>query len=916
MKTDVLVMAVALLVPGVCFPQVRPRPPQQQTAPPTYLQQLKSFDQDGPVTKVVLKNNLTVLVAEAHANPLVEVLTWVKTGYGDDPSDLGGAARVMEHMLTRGTTNRTAAVVASDMKALGGETHSATEFDHTVFRTTAPAPQWKKLLEIQADVLLNPLLDAQELKRQIDAVADEAQRKLESPGSLLEARLLETGLAGEQMKHGSTVSKEALNRITRDKLLAFHRSAYTPDRMILVICGDVVAGDVLNAAVNLFAGAKAGGAVQSHGGGGTGFYYAQVRGSGALARLNLSFRTVPAGSSDYLTVEVLRAVIGTGESSVINRRLKNQKGLIFGSESKLFASDVNGYLTLQMDLDSKDIDKCEIAAFTEFEILKKQADDNGELARARAQLKREFWETMQTVSGRAERLARLESLGSWKGINTYLARLGQVKWADVTRAAARILTIENCAAIEYLPETSEPRTATAEAVQNTLRGLLEPSAQQESAEREKATVAALNIPEESGSFAPSPVRSPFQKASILRGPELFIREDHTMPVIHVGFFFAGGKLKEAKENAGITSLMLRSMLRDTKTTSADQLYRQLEVYGGLLTPVVEDDYYGVYLSILSANVESGLDLLTEMVKNPKFDPQEIARQKVLQIAALRRRCSGEIAHGQLLAALFPDYSYGLDADGSEQSIAGITAEAVQAWYKLNVEDRRPMVVIVGDTQGSSLAGYFVQHFSGSRFEDVTLPEGFPKPLAKKSAVEAHGSGSASLVMVGFQAPPEEDEDSFPMIVFQSYASGLAGRLTTPIQDRIPSARNVAVSYDPQLRGGSVTISMSVAPADEELSLKVITEELQRTITAQLPYRDYRSAVNATTGGLMIARQALDCQIADMMKSALAGKGVEGFQEYGNRLQDVKQPDLQDVAERILKMDKAITLRIHGKSPLP
>ena len=150
--------------------------------------------------------------------------------------------------------------------------------------------------------------------------------------------------------------------------------------------------------------------------------------------------------------------------------------------------------------------------------------------------------------------------------------------------AAKYLNLDNCALLEYLPSQAESRMLSSDAVESTIKGLLEPATAEEIAEREKATVPAVDIPEESGTFKPSEVRHSFQMASILRGPALFIKEDHTTPLIHLGLFYAGGKLIETKTNAGITSLMLRTLLRDSKTRSADQIYRQLEIYGTAMQP--------------------------------------------------------------------------------------------------------------------------------------------------------------------------------------------------------------------------------------------------------------------------------------------------------------------------------------------
>jgi len=168
-------------------------------------------------------------------------------------------------------------------------------------------------------------------------------------------------------------------------------------------------------------------------------------------------------------------------------------------------------------------------------------------------------------------------------------------------------------------------------------------------------------------------------------------------------------------------------------------------------------------------------------------------------------------------------------------------------------------------------------------------------------------------MIGFQAPPEEDEDSFPLLVLQKYAAGLGGRLTGQIQDRVRSAFDVFFTYEPRMRGGNITVGLSVVPADEGQASTVLIDEIMRLTANPIQYRDYRAAMNSAVAEVQIRQQKRNRQIADVVKSVLAGKGIQGFQEYVSRLQEVKQNDLQEAAKRVLKIEKSVTVRMHGKS---
>jgi len=919
MRLRIIFMIIVFQLPVMGMSQVRPRPPvnkPEAAAPPAYLKELKSFDQDGPVTRVVLKNDLTILVAEAHGNPVAEVFMRINAGFGDDPKTLPGVARILERMLLRGTATRKPAALAADLNALGCTVATDTFHDSTIVRLQAPSIQWKRMLEIQADMLLNPELDGQELKGRIEAWSAEQRRERADPELGTEASLLGTGFAGERLVPDLSAPTEALRNLARDRWQSLYRGRYRPDQMLLIVCGDVPTGEVLPAAVGLYAKAKGVGppaerrqaAVPPEE-----FRYAQERGRAKLARLLLGFRTVGGDSADGPALDLLAALLGNGEASVLNRRLKREQGLVFDLAVENIRRADAGYLAFRFVLDPKDLDRCEIAAFTEFEILKRQEADEDELTRARAQVERDFWESMGTVATRSDQLARFESLGSWKLSRTYLERLGKVRWADIRRVASRYLALDDCALVESLPEQAEPRSLSAAAVRSTIRDLLAPATAEAMGKREQETVLALDAPAGNEAFTPSEVRYPFQKASILRGPDLFIREDHTIPYIHIGFMFPGGRLMETRSNAGITALLLHTMLQDTKNRDAYRMYRQLELYGARVQPVVADDWFGLRLAISSANVEAGLNLVSEWIKQPILDPDQVARQKKFLRAAIKDRPDSDRAGQMLRDALFDGHPYARDNPGTETSLDAITAEDVRAWYQACVADRKPMVVMIGDTQGTSLAGYFVRNFSGSRFEDVKMPDGFPKALAARAAAEGEASGDLARVLLGFQAPPAGDEDYFAMRVLENYASGPTGRLAVRFQEAAPAAIGVFLKYFPRLRGGFLQTGLETAPDKEDAAVKLLDEEIERIGTAGLTYREYRSAVAGAVGKLQIARQDRYRQIDELILAALLRQGIDEYLEEAGRLQEVKQAALQDVAQRFLKLAKSATIRLHGRS---
>src|SRR5437868_9311286 len=149
-----------------------------------------TFREDqGQTTKVVLKNGLTVIVREQQAVPLASITTFVKAGYFDEEDRISGISHVIEHMFFKGTTKRPVGAIARETQALGGYLNAYTYYDRTVYHTEVPAENLFKALDIQADALWNSTYDAGELKKELEVVLQENNRKLDNPSAVASEKL-------------------------------------------------------------------------------------------------------------------------------------------------------------------------------------------------------------------------------------------------------------------------------------------------------------------------------------------------------------------------------------------------------------------------------------------------------------------------------------------------------------------------------------------------------------------------------------------------------------------------------------------------------------------------------------------------------------------------------------------------------
>jgi zinc protease len=908
-------LCAALLLISMCFSPAGQAPSSKAPAELSYRQYAKSYEEAGAIRKVVFVNGVTVLVKECGRRPVVSIQAYVRAGFSDEPSKRHGIARLLAAMVNRGTGDRSIGTIRQNVQLLGGDFRASVNYENAQFEIVVPSAQWKQALGIQADALLNPALDKDEVKVEAGLIACEARGKLNDLSELASEKLIELGFNQPRMGKYDALAGSPLLDLAREDLVEFHKSRYAADEILLVVSGDINWVEVLNEIARRYGklsttGAKhASFALESEQ---KELRYRAFHGAVSVPRILFGFHTAAANDNDYRAMEVLSAILGLGEGSILNARLRDQKRLILGQETKLLTYGNDGYLSIQMEVNPKNIDRSEIALMTELELMKREEPDQVEMERALSQLENAYWNQIATVSGSAEMLARFELQGKWKEMDRSISDLRRVKPSDIKRVAGRYFQLQNCSVLEFLPVSGEERNLTGEAIRKTMEALLPASTQQELSERSTEAVYAIFLPSEDTDFRFNEIQYPLQMASILRGPQVYIQEDHTSPLIDIGIFFPGGKSGEKRDNAGITELMVNLMVRGTKEGMSAQFNRQIEIYGGRVRPVVEDDYFGFYFSILSRNIAPGLDLLQSAMKTPDFSKDAVSRQKSVQSARIQYQRDYEtFPLGVINQTLFGDFSYSIDRQGIDRSVAEITLESLQRWHETYVKNRKPVVVAIGDTKGASLASYFIKNFSGSRMLDARIPPEYAKPLGKGLSIEETWNRNESMILIGFQAPPEDDEDVHAAWAIQGYAGGI-GRFSQEIRDRLGAAYGASLTYNPRLRGGSMIASIAVRPGDEEPALNYLLEEIKRMTDRPIAYRDFRSAINEAVGAYEIRNQTRSEQIAGLAKSVLAGKGAERYQNFPKSLQEVNVEDLKEVAQKIFAMDKAVILRVYGK----
>ncbi len=867
-------------------------------------------DQD-QTTKVVLKNGLTVIVREQQAVPLSSITTFVKAGYFDEDDRISGISHVIEHMFFKGTAKRSVGQIARETQGFGGYLNAYTYYDRTVYHTVVPAENTLKTLDVQADALQHSTFDAAELKREIEVVLQENNRKLDNPGAVASEQLYAVAFQKHRMKRWRIGTVDGLRALSRGDIVAYYSKYYRPSNIILSIVGQFDTETVLAEVVKLY-GEMADQTVERDVSPAepeqTTPKFGSQRGPIEQAHIAVGFHTPPVVSGESRALEVLAAILSNGRASRMMQYVRDEKGLITSGTAVQHGFKDLGYFEIAVE-SSKPTD-AQIGVLAEIEDIKRFGITEEALARAKALIAQTVFHQLETVDGIAEALAYYEFLGDWRQSGEYIAAIQAVKAKDVVDAARKYLTFQNLGAFEYFPESMQRTLSLAdynEAVLQKVSAVVE-----ERSEVELPVTADLGpLPDEVNHDLVKPI----QERSILRGPRVYILEDHRLPLVSFGIFFPGGRLLESSKNAGITELMLRTAIRGTQRYLSADISRRLENNGAKLQVVNEPDFFGYILDGLSPKMDESLDVLMEILQQPTFTDEDLAREKVLQLARIRQLKENNYAYPVQLfmRTLYGDSPYARPAVGTETALENIKSDDLKAWFKQNQRPLVPLILIVGDTRGTGLVAAIADALTNEDLHDrefSTIP--FPEPAREVKETAEDVPRQQTAFVYGFPTVNRGSADRFPLTVLQNIVSGLGGRFFDAIREKQGLAYTVLTANAFYMKSGSIFTYSAFSPANETKVRESLEKEIARLRKDGVTKEEVEKAIAYSVGVQAIALQTRMGQVLEYARAIYSGAGIRGVQNYSTLIKSVTPEQVKSISSLYLDPQALRTAIVRGK----
>ncbi len=782
--------------------------------------------------KFTLPNGLEVLFHIDQSDPVVAVSLTAHVGSAREKVGRTGFAHLFEHLLFLESENLGKGGLDKMTARIGGSgANGSTNTDRTNYLQTVPKDALEKMLWAEADKLgwfINTVTDPV-LAKEKQVVKNEKRQSYDNNPYGHTSYVINKHLYPDDHPYNWQVigSLDDLQNATLPDVKEFFRRWYVPNNVTLVVAGDFDKAQARKWVEKYFSEIKRGEAVKPLAKR-PGVVNAMVKlfhedNFARLPELTMAWVTVEGYHPDSYPLGVLAQYLSDGKKAPLYKVLV---------EDRKVTSNVNMYnrnaeLAGQMHLSvrafaDKDLDEAAKAIHKAFAKFEEEGISEKDLARIRAGLETQFYNSLSSVLGKGAQLAQSNIFTGDPGfiekdINNTLA----VTTADVMRVYNKYIRNKNYVATSFVPKGK-----IALALDGSIKADVVEEAIVQGAEQQIDPSANATYQRTPSSFDRSK-EPPYGKAPAVKIPVIWTDklanglhiygiENNEVPLVQFELVIDGGLLLEDPQKVGVSNLMARMMTQGTSKKTPEQLEEAIEQLGAGINVIAGSEEIRVRVNTLARNYQATLALLEEILLEPRWDAKEFDLLKQSTISQIRQQEANPTAiaqnnYNQLIFG--KDNIRSRNILGTIESVNAITLEDLKGFYNKSISPAVARLHVVGSLGKTAITTPLASLAKNWKSKPVNIP-GYatPKPPVK-SQVYFYDVPDAkqSVIRFGYPALAATDKDYYPAAVMNYIlgGGGFASQLTQQLRESKGYTYGINSGFSGTSTAGPFTIASSV-----------------------------------------------------------------------------------------------------------
>jgi predicted Zn-dependent peptidase len=370
-----------------------------------------------------------------------------------------------------------------------------------------------------------------------------------------------------------------------------------------------------------------------------------------------------------------------------------------------------------------------------------------------------------------------------------------------------------------------------------------------------------------------------------------IMEKRALPVVAFGITNKFGASYEESKVKGISHFIEHLVFTGTKTRTHEDISREIEKKGGILNAFTSNEVTSFWFKLPSEHLFAGIDIISDMLKNPKFDIKKFEKEKKVIIEEIKMYHDDPKRHVfEKIEENLYEKPFGEGIIGNEKVISVLKRDFVVDYFKKNYSPENYIVTLVGDADFEKVCSYLDKTFraEGRKYKPFDI-----KKKNGESIEERPGLDQAHFLFA-IHAPLPGTKEAYALEVLDAYlANGMSSRLFLEIREERGLAYAVKSMVTAEKNYSYYGIYVGTTKKAVPEVKKIILEEFKKV--KKMSEKDLKEAKERLIGLRRVGSEESASVMNDLMFNEVVSS-AEDYYDYERRINEITLNDVKKIAQ--------------------
>jgi predicted Zn-dependent peptidase len=374
--------------------------------------------------------------------------------------------------------------------------------------------------------------------------------------------------------------------------------------------------------------------------------------------------------------------------------------------------------------------------------------------------------------------------------------------------------------------------------------------------------------------------------------------------VSIGLWIGSGSINETLENNGVSHFIEHMIFKGTNRHSARDIADIIDGVGGQINGFTAKECTCFYVKVMDEHIDVALDLLSDMVLNPKLSEDDIQKEKavIAEEIHMTEDSPEDLVQELMAKAFFGEHPLGMPILGNQYNVMNMDKRSITEYYNEWYNPSNAVLAVAGSYDEDELIRCINKYFSGWNNNSKSKPS-FPSNVVKPTVLKKEKPIEQIHCCISVEGLKQDDPDMYALLALNNIiGGGMSSRLFQKIREERGMAYSVFSypSFYPNI--GMFSVYAAINPSQINEVIYLIKEEIRNISKEGISHEEYKRAKEQLKGNYVLGLESTSNRMSALGRAELVMGRIYTPDEILQKIEDITEEQMNVVASRLFNTD--------------